>query len=480
MNNKNVSKILDLYLIMMAFIIPLYMKDFYSGLGEAKFSAFRLISMVTLILLIIFWKGKVCLNPDIVDISMMILAAQQTISFAFSINRGVSFWGLDGWRNGFFTIILVIFFLLIFRHHYQVHSYSYLIFVWGSLIPIGLAVMKCFGFNSFHGSDTYLSTIGNNNWYSGYLCVYPALACGLLFDKKFQKRRIFLYMYYCLVLMSSITQGSDSIFLSWFAIWLVLMLCGIADQTKAKTAALLFALAGVVMEMVNLLRLSAVISISADTFAIWLMTHHAGIFLMVIAAILCFHPTDHILIRKMIAGILPMAAVMTCIVFLTLQLQGVFPDFFGTNRGFLWRLGSTIFSQMSIPRKLIGNGQDTMHEYRLLHAEISAMISQYYGNFRVTNAHSWMLTALLDTGILGYISVLFAAYCVLKSFADQLFTENMGSSMIGVLAILSVMADLSVSFSQTMVTPYVFMIAGIALSDLKTRETSQIEKAQGM
>lgn len=476
-NGRKISLLLDFYLIAVSFGLSLYRKSGYSDLGEAKFTFFQIITLIAVFAMILFWKKIPLPKPDRIDKALIFLGISQLVSFLFSIDRRTSLWGIEGWRTGLLTNLLMTCFLIMFRHFHRNNRYTFPILIGGSVIPIGLAVLKFFGTDLFFSGNSTISTIGNINWYCGYLSLYLGLSCGLLSVKKLERwKQALLYLYYCMCLMSAFTQGSNGILLSVFSIDLILLVFSLNDQKMKTPASLLILLQGIILELLEFFWSRRIVLALTDSISLQMMEHHAGILFIAAGVLIGTVPAHSERLRKVLIRILPVLTVIVCILILVLQLMKVFPDSFGNNRGYIWKIGSTMFGEMTPLRKVIGNGQDTMHKYRLQHYAIHKLVQSLFGNAWLTNAHSWLLTVLLDTGILGCAANLYSLYVILQKFARNLFSEQndlSAYSAAGMMSLISVLSILSVTFSHIMVTPYISVAIGIILSRIDESESEK-------
>ena len=186
--------ILTVYICILIAGLSFFAPSGYYGLGESKFFIFRIIACTFSILLIPAMATRIMdlkkaydasasdllsLIPfTVTDIALTAMALLLTWSFAFSYDRKLSLWGIDGWRMGYLTYI-IIFAGYLFCRCIDISPYlryvfltseivSSLVFILGILNRMGI-----YPFPSMISTDTsFLSTIGNINWYSGYLALF--------------------------------------------------------------------------------------------------------------------------------------------------------------------------------------------------------------------------------------------------------------------------------------------------------------------
>ena len=77
----------------------------------------------------------------------------------------------------------------------------------------------------------------------------------------------------------------------------------------------------------------------------------------------------------------------------------------GSNRGATWKAGILCFREQNLLHKLIGVGPDCMELFIKQNgsSRLLSIVRERFGNNRLTNAHNEWLTILVNTGILGCI-----------------------------------------------------------------------------
>ena len=118
------------YIILIYAFLPLYMRNGYHELGEAKSVAYLWISAATFLLMIIVMAVKGDLKKafyqrttDIRSYAVAGFLLTNLLTFIWSVDKSVSFFGLSGWRMGFSTIFLMVFFLIVFSRYVKAEGY---------------------------------------------------------------------------------------------------------------------------------------------------------------------------------------------------------------------------------------------------------------------------------------------------------------------------------------------------------------------
>lgn len=146
----------------------------------------------------------------------------------------------------------------------------------------------------------------------------------------------------------------------------------------------------------------------------------------------------------------------------------------GSNRGITWTAGLTCFLDQDLAGKLVGVGPDAMALY--IHSGVNPalrqMVEDYFGRLALTNAHNEWLTVLINEGLLGaagYIGLMVTAICrYLKAGRKDALTGAMG------MGILAYTLNNIFSFQQVMSTSAVFLLMGIGEACLRVEKKGRI------
>ena len=193
MKNKSakIQEIIKIiYLISICSVLPLYMKHGYYMLGEAKGVLYLGISAfffaLLFILKILEEPKKLFYDPKYA----MIIGASifsNVITLFFSCDKRTAFLGQEGWRCGFLSVFLMISFCVLFMQGIKLNI---LIIALVLIIPFCtfvLGILNRFGINLLYvygANPSFLGTLGNINWYVGFLAIFVPLGIGLSYGKK--------------------------------------------------------------------------------------------------------------------------------------------------------------------------------------------------------------------------------------------------------------------------------------------------------
>lgn len=231
--------------------------------------------------------------------------------------------GADGWMMGFLVQALSLFFAFLFSfpisgdgEHARKFG-TYCLYA-GAGITIFLGIANRFRFYpfSYMGIDyTYLSTLGNIDWFCGYLSVVVPILMGDLYlarldrqsGRKVYVKELLLVMFFLILILS----GTESCYL-------ILGVCFVS---------------------------LAIVSVQ----------NQAGLpaFLEQLAAF--------------------------CLLPVQVLLPGLYSDRFGSSRGLIWSTCSEIYRGLPLSQKLFGIGPDCLYSYLLSHTEYRSVFLNRFG-----------------------------------------------------------------------------------------------------
>ncbi|MBP5152286.1 MAG: hypothetical protein ILP13_05165, partial [Lachnospiraceae bacterium] len=238
-------------------VYPLYLRSGYNYIAAGKYFFFLNLGRFTAIVMgffaaiyFAFWgmsdkeiKAFGPLKP--LDLSVLFFALSSVISYFASPYKNVTplmglsgsegaLRGCAGWYMGLFTVlIMVMFYFVISRFFKYTEKFvipvlvtAMIVTVWGLLNRFGI---------SFLGKDgadpQYIATIGNINWYCGYLTVViPVLLA--LFINKGAKARVWLSIPLAAAFAIILVNGSDSGVFALYIVFLFLFVYSSKDLTK--------------------------------------------------------------------------------------------------------------------------------------------------------------------------------------------------------------------------------------------------------
>lgn len=459
------------------------MKDGYFLLGEAKGVAYILITAAFAILCTIsalIGKKKIkdkLLSRRIFPVMAGFLLTN-LITFLFSEDKTVSFFGLSGWRCGFLTVLLMIFTffaLSLFAEYNRIVVRAALvapaaIFVWGILNRCGIYPVV------FFGQDTsFLASIGNINWYAGFLSIFVPLGMGLAMEKKlFSREFVILGIYIFLGNVSLILQGSDAGAITFFGSLAVLFLFTVRERESYKKFLVQLFISGLSMEACfGLFLLIGEEYTYQDSLPTLICKSQVGIILMALAFFLYRLTRLFEEVKADFKGrFYERTALITSGVLLTAAfvfvLSRAFTPSFGNDRGLIWGITLDMFNDLSAGRKLFGVGQDCFYNHAYSDVYLAEKLDGAFNGDTLTNAHCDILSILIEKGLAGL-----CMYLTVFISAVKLFWQNKKESKVLVFAlpVITYFLNSLISFSQPLSTPYFYICMGLGVRAVLASES---------
>lgn len=498
-----------LYVLAMFLIFPFYYQDKFYDMGEAKFlffkyatfSAFTVIMAAGVIAILFNFNrikaGRMWRKLSVTDCFVIAYAIIVWISFALTPYKTDAIWGYKGWYMGLISqMAFVAIYFLVSRFLHWNKLLLNLICIASAIVFI-LAVMHRFQIDplrlyeglSMMNKILFLSTIGQATWYSSFLCVVFPIGLYLFWHSTNRKHRIFYALYVFVGFATMVTQNSDSAFIAFSLMLLVLFCFSFQSNNAFKhfletlliglTACKLIGVLQVMFpgQVVPLEPLSVFVSQSGATWIIYLIV------ILGYIAFLWLEAKHKIVITKF--HIIPRAACIAVAVIIPLSVFCVylvstdrapafmnflkdvgyfnFNDVWGSNRGFTWRYSAAMFREYPFYMKLFGCGPDCFASYS--YAMHSTELTAKFGNSILTNAHNEWFTSLLFFGIFGLVSYLGifvaqAASCIKKAAKEPFLIAV-------AMCILAYIGHNFFCYQQIVCTPLIFIIMGMGEGRLR-------------
>lgn len=487
------------YLILIFGIYPLYMKQGYVEIGEAKFRFFIFASLAALVILGLIgliYAGQVlsrrirCREAYLIDwnrvsaidLLVILYATELFVSYAFSDFQKEALWGTEGWYMGLVLLLTLCgLYFLISRFWAGERSVWYvglaasaMVFLFGILDRFSLYLIPL-----EVRDPAFISTLGNINWFCGYLTIWaPVGICLFLFHKKRRK----LYGAYAIIaFMAGFCQGGSSIFLFWGALFFILLWIAVKKKEWTADYFLLLFLWSLSAQLVRLIRLIVPEGYNYDRNNLCSYLTESNTTLFMGVAALCGYFFLHlkwkgyrnkkqqesvhkIMLLFLLGGIicwLTVTGINTWKGIPGLEDRNglIFDREWGNGRGAAIYSGLQMYGQMPVFHKLFGVGPDCFSAYAYSLPEVAGELRDYFGANRLTNAHNELLTAIVNTGAVG--ACLFASIFIL--FVKKCMKEGDQNPERYALAVCVVcyFAHNMVSFAQVLNLPFLFLILGM-------------------
>lgn len=509
------------YFIVIAVVYPFYAPGGYVQIGEVKYVFFRNVTLVTIavmLLLILIWlvqnhnKGKLVELYQHMSVSDWFAYGYLIVimlSYLCSSYKTDALWGVEGWHMGVVSQMMFVL-LYFFISRFFVCNRKWLS-VWlaaaGAVFVLGILNRYSIYPIAMEGqTETFISTLGNINWFCGYWAVTAPLGITLYWCADRKSVRIFAGIFSGIAMLAGITQGSSSAYLVYLAVFGVLLIFSVQSNEKLfrfLELGMVFAVScviGRIMRFIPGLRYnygnniyptgSYIADLLLDgNAALWLLAGMAVCYglLYAMQKYRGFQMEGHRMFQRYSRA----ALVFLYIVFAVILLRNsgmfscnteadetvayedggaIFRDDWGNSRGAAWNCGIGAYRSMDTVHRIVGIGPDCFADYVYEISELAERLVDQFGNERLTNAHNEWLTVLVNTGWLGlfcYTGIFITIWirCIKRAKGQLLL-------YVCVVSILAYTVHNMVSFQQILSTPYIFMVLGMGEGLLRRTETA--------
>ena len=512
-----------LYMVVLIAVMPLYTTETgYLHIGTEKCLFFRSASVMAckvilpvavfyLICRLVQWirtenrsRIKMC-DISVTDLSAIVYfiavsASYLHTSFKEETVWGDTFYGTDGWYLGLLTQLLFLGIYFMVSRLWQRRDWMVVLWAAPMTIVCLLGYLNRFGIYPLEMKATgpqYISTIGNINWYCGYLVTVVSVFAyylwqgGGLCKKKWIS--ILLYAFLGVGLATLVTQGSSSGAVALLVLLGVFYLLSVRDGEKLQrfwSGCILLSAVCILTWGIRHIWPEAITYVEGTTD---LLTMSPLPFLMLAVSLLCWYLVrcscrkEHFsgkiwaalgIAAWGMAGIA--AAVYIALLAINTRHPGsigrlselgmfTFNSSWGSNRGITWTAGLTCFMDQDLAGKLLGVGPDAMAMYIHSGADpaLKQMVEDYFGRLMLTNAHNEWLTVLINEGLLGAAGYIGLMITAIRRYLKVGRTDTLaGAAGMGILAYT---VNNVFSFQQVMSTSAVFLILGIGEACMRSK-----------
>lgn len=479
--------------------VPLYARDGYDQIGNAKFdiykNIFRLGFVPMLILAVlygVFWmrekhKCKLSLTDGFV---LTYLACVFLAAFLGGFYQD-ALWGSYGWNMGLaaqVSFVLLYLFFSRFGKYYRpvlfiLCAVSAVVFFIGILHRVGVDPIGFYRGLSDGQMAQFLSTMGQATWYASYLVVVLPVGIGVFLFTQNRIWRTVSEIYMVIGFGSLVTQNSDSAYFALAGFMLVFFwICVEKEETLRRFLAvcILFLAAGKIMYF--LMQIKPNPELEYD-FMTRLVLQSAFTWVLLGICLVLYvvlwkrkdkeYPVQMMLWARKAVLVAVMFLIGGIVALIILQAGGYLPDgiaqklsavsYFtwdndwGNGRGRIWRFGIRIFREENLLHKLIGVGPDCLSSY--VSAYYSEEAELFWGQKVLTNVHNEWLNMLITGGILGLVSYGGIFVTAVRRFLEA---KSRDMLLVGIAAaVVSYMAYNFFCYQQVCCTPFVFILLGV-------------------
>ncbi len=457
------------------------MKTGYFELGEAKGMCYIVISLAFVLLFLFsgilrYKRKKIRLRKKFSMTEFFLYASvfSGVLTLIYSVDKTTAFLGMDGWRCGFLTCMLAVFFAIMYSYFSQANLLVVLLVLLVPFAEFILCIIGRFGiypFEIYGQASSFVATLGNINWYSGFLSVFVPLGVGIMYIKRPFSTYFYLGGIYTVTgLVALFLQGSDGAILILAATYIFLLISSLSDREYFKSFVLQLGVLGIAMTITDVLMLFFGAHYTYDAnLLLGVCQRHIGE--IILAASFFVYRINrlceeikvewHKKAYTIAAVSMLLAAAAAGLVLVVIN----FDDSFGNGRGIIWQIGASMFLGLSPWQKVVGVGQDCFYSYAMSSTYWSELFSKLFGSNMLTNAHNELLTVLVERGILGALIHLgLFGSAVVELFKAK---EKESIAIVYALPIISYFAFNLASFAQPTSTPYVYICIGFGIATIK-------------
>lgn len=499
------------YFLVMAVVYPLYAPGGYMRIGEVKYVFFRNVSLVTLavsacvtLLAALMrhdkeWIFRNYRRMSVTDWFAYGYFVAVMLSYLCSAYKEDALWGAEGWYMGVATqMILVLVYFLISRYF---HCRVKWIGVWLLAAAVVFLLGICNRYSVYpiamEGQmETFISTLGNINWFCGYWSVTAPIGIMLYWCSDSGWVRLLSGVYSIIAMLAGMTQGSSSAYLVFIAVYLALLILSFRSNRRMYRFLELCMMFTVSCQLGRVMRYLPGLTYNYDAFdggsGVTELLFDSNVtvwaFLLIAVCYAIFRLLDrkghfHIERHRWLWVVMTAVVVLVfCIATVCLLMEGevlcyrevpgtmerdsswelVFDEDWGNGRGATWNCGIEAYRSMGALRKIVGVGPDCFADYVYDVPELAEKLADQFVNLRLTNAHSEQITLLVNLGVLGWLC--YMGFFVTAFVRYMKRAEECLLLYVCAVSILAYTAHNLVSFQQVLNAPYVFIVLGIGES----------------
>jgi len=499
------------YIIFISVFLPLYYQKKYADIGFAKYNIFyyitwifpvkrlhihlfgffpfMLIGLIIYLVSLYFQKKKVQRNKT--DICVLVYGLFVIISTIFAEDKTFVINGYPGWHMGLIaqmSFILIYFFVSRFLPNEDritpwIYFTAIIVFLLEilnrfSIDPLGM--IELFDPLSSQSQDIFVSTIGNINWFCGYLMIIFPLWMYKFYTSSGNKRKI-IGIFLSIGSMSLITQGSTGGLLAFLAVLAFMFYDALSTKERLQHFLEMIIMILVSWRIIGILRFlfpdnavrlegifealissSIVLFVTGIVIAVYIYLKRKESFdyspkilkkgFMYLTFIMIILPILYFILNNM--NMLPEA----------LSSDNQYFRFnmaWGTGRGVILQSAFQSIKSQPVWRLLIGNGPDKCNY--VLYKYAPEGITLYWKKQMVVNVHNEFLTSVINYGIIGALGYFAAFVSVAKEYLKK-ETIFMNACTLSIIAYL---VSGLISFQTIINGTFIFLILGIGRKYLK-------------
>lgn len=504
------EKFTNVFVISMFTVFPVFMTDKLFNVRKDRLHYFIITTLALLFFILATyicgidkdkWPKKLAKFSS-ADIGMLAFLVICTLSTVFS-KYGVE--ALTGEKDRDSGLILMAVYVLCFfliSRYFKCTDLVFNIFIITASLVSVIAILHEFYVDPFNiltlikaeQQSTFITTIGNKNLFSAFVCVALPVAVVMLVNAKDAAHTLFYSIACGIGFMGLLVADSDSGYfgLGAFMIILVIYACTNASRMfRYMLAAFSMLLSCKVLRLISFIFEDKMKDL--DKIPTALIFDNKIYILIAVAAIVtaAFYLLSKKLGDKQSPKFIKIIAIILVIVcFLSVLLPFIYFSFidtstdlgsmskylrlddkWGTHRGYAWIRSVILFKNNGIKNALIGCGPDTFGQIMKENYR-QDMLDRHGSVF--DSAHNEYLNYLVTVGILGlaaYISVI--ASILIRGVKRCKNSEHL---LIIIFVIISYCAQATFNLAQPITTPFFFLFLGMGESVIRRIDLTDVDK----
>ena len=475
------------YLCAVFLVHPLVFSNYYFNITETK-QAFFLVASGVYLLLLLFARialppdfgvarGRLSLHPAV--IAMLAFFAVSLVGGLISRYPGEVFFGENNRYQGLLTLSCYAFLLFALSRREIDLVWPERAFLLGACIVSVLGVLHHYGIDplgfaqNLRASDRgrFLSTIGNADFYAGYLVLAFCVSLGFFLRAKTVWTRILSAPVLAIVSFGTLVAGSDSAALGLLAAVAFVPMLLFSDGASLRRLPLGLTIFFLCAFLFGLL--SSVLPSATYLSSFFAALRRPAVSLALAGGSLALRfALSRVSPERLARAKRPYAVALACallagaiaLVLLNTLLRELplgpltrylrFSASWGTDRGRIWALVLRVYARLPFAQKLFGASSGA-----LFHADAA---SPLFPDAGLDTAHNEYLQYLVTNGALGLMCYLAALGFAVWSGIRRSRTEPAYRGL--TLAVAAYAVQAAVNIAQPMTTPLFFVLLGVLIS----------------
>ncbi len=385
-----------------------------------------------------FWNGLSLTDKFALGYGAAVLLSYLFTDYKELTDLGSALKGAERWYMGLLTQLLLLTIYFSVSRLWKANKWIPALWLPVTVVVFGLGYLNRFEVRPLemrNATYEFISTIGNINWYCGYVVI---VFFGMLYyiwsqtEKKLWVNILFL-LWLLLGFGTVLTQGSSSGIIAMAVALMVLYLLSMKSLDKLQMFFTCLVCLGMAAGITYCIRVICPNRFNYEDGLVDILTYSplalilpgmTALFVLLLAYWTEKKKKDKRLLRffRILGYGGVMAAGMLFVIFVFLGVINTitpgsigklsenaaftFNASWGSLRGATWGAGWLCFAAQDFMGKLIGVGPDCMgmYIYNSSDARLLALVEEYFPGLYLTNAHCEWLTVLVNTGILGFVS----------------------------------------------------------------------------